>query len=182
MLDKKGFSFIEVLIIVVLIAVLSIVAVPSYRRSIETSKNNQARAKLVEVANAARMFNEDMRGCHKVAGKLGGSDIPTCGDGSFQSPEKLFTWVGNDNQAGANYAYLKDELSYNEGHTYRGYEFYICNPLLADANCGGSIDVIAIMKATDSVTDCRFKGNKVWKVSNSAPGQVLVEGSDGCGG
>ena len=178
--DKKGFSFIEVLIIVVLIAVLSLIAVPSYKKSIETSKNNQARAKLVEIANAAQMFNEDMRGCHKIAGNLSGTNVPSCGSGSFQQAYLLFSQVGNDTDAGANYAYLKDVSSFSEGYLYRGYEFYICNPLSADPNCNNSIDVIATMKATDKVTDCRFKGTKVWKVSNSEPGKVLVEGADAC--
>lgn len=171
MLNKKGFSFIEVLVIVVLIAVLSLVAVPSYKKGVETSRNNQAKGKLVEIANAAKMYNEDARGSERVAGYFGAHAT------GFTDPKYLFSNTSGG-ASGSNYAYLKDVGSFSgTDYTYRGYKFYICKPDgddsgTADAKCG-DYNVIAIMEATSAITDERYAG-KTWKVSTENPGKVAI--------
>ncbi len=171
---KNGFTFVEVLVIVVLIAIISLVAVPSYKKGLETSKNNQARAKLVEIANAARMYNEDARGSGQIAGSFGS---PVAG---YSDPEILFFTTTDDNRNDAEskkYAYLRDAESFS-GKGFRGYNFYICTPDVADAACGGDINVVAIMTPSDTITDERYVG-KVWKVSNDNPGKVVMTSSAG---
>lgn len=171
MLNRKGFSFIEVLVIVVLIAILSLIAVPSYKKGVETSKNNQARGKLLEIATAARMYNEDARGQDRIAGYFG---TPATG---YKDPKDLFYNTASG-AATESYAYLKDVGSFNADFTYRGYKFYICMPNgdgsgAGDSNCNSDVNVIAIMEATSSVTDERYAGKK-WKVSTSNPGKVVM--------
>lgn len=172
----KGFTFVEVLIIVVLIAVLSLIAVPSYKKGLETSKNNQAKAKLLEIANAARMYNEDARGSAQVAGSFG---TPVEG---YSNPEILFFSTSDDtitDSESEKYAYLKDADAFS-GKTFRGYNFYICTPNVADDNCGGDINVVAIMTPGPTITDERYVG-KVWKVSNENPGKVTMAASADAG-
>lgn len=171
MLNKKGFSFIEVLVIVVLIAILSLVAVPSYKKGVETSKNNQARSKLLEVATAAQMYNEDARDSEKVFGYFGKS---SGGTADKTDPVNLFSYTVSDNSATSNYAYLKDVGSFSgSDYTFRGYKFYICKPTELDSKCGNDMNIIAIMEATDAVTDSRYSG-KTWRVSTSNPGKVVM--------
>lgn len=167
MRSEKGFTFVEVLVIVVLIAIISLVAVPSYKKGLETSKNNQAKGKLVEIANAARLYNEDARGADQVAGTFGEAAA------GYRDPQVLFFSTADGTEADErNYAYLKDSEAFN-GKTFRGYEFYICTPDKADASCGGDINVIAIMTPGESISDARYVG-KVWKVSNQNPGKVVM--------
>lgn len=172
MQGKKGFTFVEVLVIVVLIAIISLVAVPSYKKGLETSKNNQARAKLVEVANAAKMFNEDARGADQIAGSFG---APLAG---YRNPEDLFFWTPSamEKDDAGKYAYLKNPESFS-GKGFRGYDFYICPPdkvvAGAHAKCN-SINVIAVMTPSDTIKDERYVG-KVWVVSNDNPGKVSME-------
>lgn len=59
MFNKKGFTLIEVLVVVVLIAIVSMIAFPSFKKSREITKTKALSLKLLEVANAARMYNED---------------------------------------------------------------------------------------------------------------------------
>ena len=168
MRGEKGFTFVEVLVIVVLIAIISLVAVPSYKKGLETSKNNQAKGRLVEVANAARLYNEDARGADQVAGKFG---TPVSG---YRDPSVLFYFTPDGTEAEAHkaYAYLKDPESFS-GTSFRGYDYYICTPDKADATCGGDINVIAIMTPGQNITDTRYVG-KVWKISNQNPGKVVM--------
>ncbi len=172
---KNGFTFVEVLVIVILIAIISLVAVPSYKKGLETSKNNQARAKLVEIANAAKMYNEDARGTARIAGSF---NNPVAG---YSDPRALFfsniASSGMNESETKNYAYLTDPESFS-GTGFRGYDFYICTPDVADAACGGDINVIAIMTPGENITDERYVG-KVWKVSNENPGKVVMESSAG---
>lgn len=181
MLNRKGFSFIEVLVIVVLIAILSLIAVPSYKKGVETSKNNQARGKLLEIATAARMYNEDAHSQDRIAGYFG---TPATG---YQDPTVLFssTVEGSASEGDdVSYAYLRDAGSFDPGtYTYRGYKFYICMPNgdgggSGDSKCDSDINVIAIMEATSSVTDERYAGKK-WKVSTSNPGKVVMMAASG---
>ena len=168
MRGEKGFTFVEVLVIVVLIAIISLIAVHSYKKGLETSKNNQAKGKLVEIANAARLFNEDARGADQVAGNF---ESPVSG---YRDPSALFYFTPDDTELEAHkdYAYLKDAEAFS-GTTFRGYKYYICTPDKADANCGNDINVIAIMTPGETITDPRFTG-KVWKVSNQNPGKVVM--------
>lgn len=174
---KNGFTFVEVLVIVVLIAIISLVAVPSYKKGLETSKNNQARAKLLEIANAARMYNEDARGSAQVAGSFG---APVEG---YSDPRSLFfssvvsAEEDMNESSTSKYAYLTDPESLS-GTGFRGYNFYICTPDVEDATCGGDINVVAIMTPGESITDERYVG-KMWKVSNENPGRVVMMSSAG---
>ena len=146
MLNKKGFTLIEVLVVVVLIAIISMIAFPSFKKSREITKNEGARIKLLEVANAARMYNEDAT--QKVAGRFG----QVLSGGTFVDPLVMFY---NNNALKA--AYLKNQEAWSGNGintNYNGYTYYVCNPDLSGTQpisaCVNGTDLrIAVMKKLD---------------------------------
>jgi prepilin-type N-terminal cleavage/methylation domain-containing protein len=159
---KKGFTLIEVLVVVVVVAILSLLAFASYKRSRLTAQNEMARVKLVEVAAAARMYNEDARGKDRVAGGLGQARL-----NNFKNAELLFSRTP-DEEADSNtvqpYLKLTEWNQTPEGvYHYRGYNFYICNPDLGSSaqpnvNCKGQ--EIAVMTGPVCTGACADGVNK----------------------
>lgn len=152
MFNKKGFTLIEVLVVVVLIAIVSMIAFPSFKKSREITKNEGARLKLLEVSNAARMYNEDAP--IKVAGRFGQAQA-----GGFVDPQVLFY----DTNA-LKVAYLKNKDAWSGSGTnlnYNGYTYYVCNPDIAGAQpitaCKDGSDLrIAVM--TNPSAEGRYAG------------------------
>jgi len=58
-MGKRGFTLIEIMIVVLIIGILTTIAVPMYRKTIETSKATDALAILNTIANANRMYQLD---------------------------------------------------------------------------------------------------------------------------
>jgi prepilin-type N-terminal cleavage/methylation domain-containing protein len=58
-MKRKGFTLIELMIVMLIIGILTTMAVPMYRKTIETSKATDALAILNAIANANRMYNLD---------------------------------------------------------------------------------------------------------------------------
>ena len=52
----RGFSLIELMIVVAVVAILAAIAVPSYQEQVRKSRRAQAKADLVEYAQAAERF------------------------------------------------------------------------------------------------------------------------------
>ncbi|MDR1124136.1 MAG: prepilin-type N-terminal cleavage/methylation domain-containing protein [Elusimicrobiota bacterium] len=182
--DKKGFTLIEVLVVVVVVAILALLAFASYKRARLTAQNEMARAKLVEVAMAAQMYNEDARGSARVAGGLGQARVA-----GFQNAELLFLRTPTD----TSFSYLKN-IEWNKTctdsnscvHHYRGYNFYVCNPdsnsasnQPAGSGCDGKM--IAVMTGPVCSGACAAGvnldaaaeyGGKSWWVSRDNLGTV----------
>lgn len=164
MFNKKGFTLIEVLVVVVLIAIVSMIAFPSFKKSREITKNEGARLKLLEVSNAARMYNEDAP--IKVAGRFGQAQA-----GGFVDPQVLFY----DTNA-LKVAYLKNKDAWSGSGTnlnYNGYTYYVCNPDISggqpiSACVNGTELRIAVMKKLDGTG--RYAG-EAW-VSTTNLGRV----------
>ena len=58
-MKRKGFTLVELMIVILIIGILTTMAVPMYRKTIETSKATDALAILNAIANANRMYNLD---------------------------------------------------------------------------------------------------------------------------
>jgi len=58
-MKRKGFTLIELMIVILIIGILTTMAVPMYRKTIETSKATDALSILNAIANANRMYNLD---------------------------------------------------------------------------------------------------------------------------
>jgi len=59
MQNKKGFTLIELMIVVAIIAILAMIAVPMFQRYIERSRNSAAQSLLHQLATAMVTFNTD---------------------------------------------------------------------------------------------------------------------------
>ncbi|MBD7989042.1 type IV pilin protein [Luteimonas sp. Sa2BVA3] len=54
--DERGFTLIELMIVVAVVAVLAAIAVPSYQEAVRKGRRGQAKADLVEVAQLAERY------------------------------------------------------------------------------------------------------------------------------
>lgn len=170
---KRGFTLIEVLVVIVVIAIIALLAFPSYRRARLTSQNEMARAKLMEIANAARMFNED--NSKPVFGAFEGAcdvDYRTELNITVVNPLCLFLTSGNDFLSAYSYLKTTEWNTFPDGCTddclfhYRGYTFFICNPNSAtaqgqpaDSGCDGT--QIAIMHGPATQMDDSVRADAV---------------------
>ncbi len=56
--NKKGFTLIEVVVVTLIIAVLALLTVPSFRNSALTNQMEKAKIGLIELATAVKLYNE----------------------------------------------------------------------------------------------------------------------------
>lgn len=189
-MSKKGFTLIEVLVVVVFIAIVSMIAFPSYKRAKAISANDAARVKLLELATAVMMYNEndnmDNDGkFHKVAGNFSG-DTPTAPEGYVYDPlTKLFD--NQDEEDNTPYLANKNSWYSSEGSfgDFNGYYYVVCvkesgaSQPAGEAACNS--DRVAIMRLKNNLSgDHRFNydssaGTGVAWVSWSDPGKVQVD-------
>ena len=65
--NAAGFTLIELMIVVVIVAILSAIAYPNYRAYVERGQRSEGRALLVEVSNRLERFYSD---CNRYPGNL----------------------------------------------------------------------------------------------------------------
>ncbi|MDR0645996.1 MAG: prepilin-type N-terminal cleavage/methylation domain-containing protein [Elusimicrobiota bacterium] len=174
--NKKGFTFIEVAVVVALIAIISLIAFPSYRNSRLITQNEMARAKLSELATAARMYNEDVRGGERIAGGLGDSSLT-----GFKDPRSVL-FSSNPNSGISQEAFDFNRQNWDtDGGVYHfaGYKYYLCNPdggSSQPANSGCDNDRIATMKGPETGAAASMYSGHTWWVSRT--GNLGIIGSD----
>lgn len=56
--NKKGFTLMEVLIVTIIIAILALLVVPSFKNSALTNQMEKAKIGLVEITTAVKLYNE----------------------------------------------------------------------------------------------------------------------------
>lgn len=135
-MNKKGFTLMEILVVVLIIAILVSFYSLTYRKSVHVRNNERARSMLVELANAAKLYNE-MFPNTKIAGGFGDNpqQCPGC-----QNPCELFRssrpvdQMTDEEKLIYPYALVPGEWgiankeSCGNQINFQGYKFYICNP------------------------------------------------------
>ena len=58
MINRKGFTLIEVVVVILVIATLALLVVPSFKNSALTNKMEKAKVGLVELTTAVKLYNE----------------------------------------------------------------------------------------------------------------------------
>ncbi len=74
----KGFTLIELLVVILIVGILAAIGYPSYIRSMETSKANDAVGYLTMAGNADRMYAVDHNGSYVPSGTI----TDTCDSGA----------------------------------------------------------------------------------------------------
>ena len=131
---KKGFTLIEILVVVIIIGALSSIAVPGYMRSVEKSKAANPMANLSTIAkaqNAYRMGTEHYTndvGNLDISLKDGANGEDAAGS-TFESENFIYRIYGDDNAAAtATRKNVSEDKQYELSIDYATNQIY-CRPL-----------------------------------------------------
>jgi prepilin-type N-terminal cleavage/methylation domain-containing protein len=167
--NKKGFTLFEVLMVATIIALLAALAVPSYLKTRRNAQHETAIAVLIEVANAARIYNEGLGHGQQTAGSLTDSGFALSVD--YKNPVgALLSPYMSTGQS------LIDRDILDADYTYKGYKYFVCNPDYSSAvQPAGPCKVpsrkaIAAMKAPDNGGEY---ANSEWWISSEDLGRVF---------
>lgn len=177
-MTKKGFTLMEILVVILIIAVVIAFFNISYRSARIVRTNERARAMFVELTNAARLFN-DTYPTTKIYGGFGNADAQNLG---YLDPCKLFLGAIDDAEVQDNIASyalrfrdwgLDTPGDCNANLRYEGYTFILCNPDFdtddtkqPHANCiVDGVPRFAVMITPDSVTFAKYSGRHAWMTS-----------------
>ncbi len=141
-MHKKGFTLIELLIVVVIVALILLVAVPSFRTNRIAGDNRAATSMLIQLGTGARNYTIERRG--GIPRPLGDAmrNI-TATDLTALASCPASTAVTSDpvtnvrNMFACNYARPFENTETNTRAIYRGYVFTACpdNPAAGDTSC-----------------------------------------------
>ena len=150
-MTKRGFTMMEMLVVFILIAVLAQVAIVTYRRSIEDSKRDKAKAILEEIATANARFRTDYPSVLIHSGPVTSPQTgQTCNIDKFGgvNPEPWMLIACG---------YLEDRTWWTTKFTANDFDygFYVCGDG-SEADCAGgtmsdgSPAILAFMRALSS--------------------------------
>lgn len=153
---KRGFTLLEVLIVVVIAVMVSAFAVPSFKRSQARNKNLAATGVLMDLGNAVRQMRAAF------------PDLDFSGQvvaASMSAPSQACV----DNPTGAcalNYMFYQKYIAPIplSGNTVKGYAFYVCGKAGGGGGCCSS-GRVATMQNT--VNDAQYPSAKCAWLDNT---------------
>jgi prepilin-type N-terminal cleavage/methylation domain-containing protein len=148
---KKGFTLMEVLAVLMLVALVTSFAVPVYRSARNEMRYNQARAAATKLAEAMRTYYQRSKGYRIAQTSFNGltdqgiiyatacDDVSASGlpATSSSKPDKDVS-----NLFGCGFLSYKDFAGLP-------FQFYICNPKGSSSNCGDKTELYVRMKGLE---------------------------------
>lgn len=126
---KNGFTLVEVLIIVVIVGVVSVFAVSSYRTSQRLASYTSAEAILMELGNASRNYRI-ATGINMTSAQI---TLPSQEERN-KAVQVCTATAGTWQQL--YYCGYLSPIHMNASNEYRGYHFYVCNPTTGSTQQG----------------------------------------------
>ena len=75
--DSRGFTLVELMVVIVIASILMAIAVPSYKNSIRKSRRTDAKTALLDLAGREERFNSTNGSYSATASQLGYAAFPT---------------------------------------------------------------------------------------------------------
>jgi len=75
--DSRGFTLVELMVVIVIASILMAIAVPSYKNSIRKSRRTDAKTALLDLAGREERFNSTNGSYSAIASQLGYAAFPT---------------------------------------------------------------------------------------------------------
>ena len=141
---KKGFTLLEVLTVVVIAALVTMLAVPAYKKQQDKNRYMAASGVLIDLGNGVRMLQEEYPNIPSLTQTI--TAAPTIiSSGADEAPtdaNALFNWLYTNK-------YVNSFPIDNVAHTYMGYSFKIYTGGTATCGaCSGS-DSVACMSGSN---------------------------------
>ncbi len=140
---KKGFTLLEVLIVVVIVVSVATFGVPAYKKAQERNKYLAAQGVLIDLGNGLRMLQAQLEEDYPTSSPLVESEWQT--KSLVDDAE-----IDRDNANVALFArkYMAP-IPFDKGNTYKGYSFYLCpENTTSNDNCCAA-NVVACMKGPE---------------------------------
>ncbi len=200
MQEKKGFTLLEILIVVVIAAAVLMFAAPAYRRAQDRGMYLAAQGVLIDVASAVQSLRADLDAQPFVVVEVGGQGqlkVFPGGNDPVQLTLAMQAGLGGDGDATWEGSLTKElnamtfderrvalfsrgylqPLPFDNGSTYKGYEFFIC-PQGNNQGCCNGNGVVACMLDSDAA-DTRAAGSLYQGAQVLEDGQIVqIQGNN----
>lgn len=157
---NKGFTLLEVLIVVVIAVSVAAFGVPAYKKSQERNRYLAAQGVLMDLGNAVRTFRQDLRINCIAEGKslktfpYTASAAQLLSSWQTTTQESEFCSLTSNAAMGAAMFTRKymAPISFTSGSTFKGYSFFLCpqNTSSSSYCCGSDSSVVACIRNTSS--------------------------------
>lgn len=147
-MNRRGFTLLEVLIVVLIAVLVTMAAIPMYKRNQDRNRYMAASAVLVEMAEAMRLAKEAYPSTNlNISGTFSSNNIITDSSNPGDLGTAPTTWAGLQSRKYMSYVPF-------ENGKYMGYTFKynIRGSVTCGNSCKGGSAAVACMTGTNSIT------------------------------
>ena len=185
MMNKKGFTMVELLVVLVIVAILAAVATPIYLANVQRSRASEAVASMALIRQAQRDFRINANSYFDVAAGNIDQPLPTSVAAGVPTPATAGVAVDNDvSQYFSNDAFTVDTTP----AVAAGASGLFANPTAVDFIISVDGQIVPggpnIVCAGAGATDCAVKAGEVtrYRLEMDNSGRTFVSYADGVAG